>query len=309
VLRPRDRAWRTIAPDFETAVAMAAAGAPFQIAAERRYDRTGDPRRLGAALAEGATVLLPQVHQVLPRLMRLMVALRVALLGPLRQECSFLFAVEGRGRPGMGPHHDGPVDAFWLQLEGRRTVTIGPRVAPGTRQDLDARAPCRAHGWRTLDLEPGTLFHLPPWTPHEVICHGRSLALSLTWRSRHARARRATPAARRAALASWDVASGRVDAIPPISRSRLWTQIPAVPGPLTAAGSSLITPEGILRVPAAARDFARRLALMPSFPLPSTQEARVALAPLLEYGIVAPQDLPLRIIPADPRTLDGWRFA
>src|SRR5918996_3278477 len=86
VLRPRDRAWHAIAPDFATAVAMAEAGAPFQIAAERRYDRSGDPRRLRAAPAAGAPGFLPQVHHVLPRLARLMVALRVGLLGPLREE-------------------------------------------------------------------------------------------------------------------------------------------------------------------------------------------------------------------------------
>ena len=308
VLRPRDGAWRTIAPDFDAAVAMAASGLPFQIAAERRYDRSGDSRQLRAALAAGATVFLPQVHQVLPRLMRLMVALRTALLGPLREECSFLFAVEGRSRPGMGLHHDGPVDAFWLQLEGRRTVTLGPRVRPGTPEDLDPR-PRHGRGWRTFDLPPGTLLHLPPWTPHDVICRGRSLALSLTWRELDARGRRASPAARRAGLASWDVVSGRVDAMPRSSRSRLWTQIPVVAGPLAGAGFDLVTPDGILRLTTASRRLGRRLALMPSFPSPRAAADRVALAPLLERGIVAPQDLPLRIVPADPHALDGWRFA
>jgi hypothetical protein len=47
---------------------------------------------------------------------------------------------------------------------------------------------------------------------------------------------------------------------------------------------------------------------MSSFPAPG-RRARAAFAPLLEQGIVAPQDLPLRIIPADPEALDGWRFA
>ncbi len=287
---------------------MAEAGVPFQIAAERRYDRTGDPRRLRAALAAGATVFLPQVHQVLPRLMRLMVALRVALLGPLREECSFLFAVEGRSRPGMGLHHDGPVDAFWLQLEGRRTVTLGPPVPPGTPEDLDPRSPRHERGWRTLDLVPGTLLHLPPWTPHDVICRGRSLALSLTWRSLDARGRRATPATWRAGLAAWDVVSGRVDAVPAVVRSRLWTQVPVVPGPLTRAGFDLVTPDGILHLPSATRTISHRLGLMPSFPLPSGSPSRAALAPLLDHGIVAPQDLPLRIVPDDATTLDGWRF-
>ncbi|HEU4369126.1 MAG TPA: cupin domain-containing protein [Methylomirabilota bacterium] len=308
VLRSRDRAWRAIAPDFATVVAMAESGAPFQIVAERRYDRSGNPRRLGAALAAGATIFLPQVHQLLPRLMRLMVALRGGILGPLRQECSFLFAVEGRDRPGMGLHHDGPVDAFWLQLEGRRLVTLGPRVTPGTPEDLDPRTPRHGRGWRTLELRPGTLFHLPPWTPHDVVCRDRSLALSLTWRQRDSR-RRATPAAHRAGLVAWDVVSGRVDAVPPCSRSRLWTQLPAVTGPSGPAEFSLVTPDGALRLPTAARSLAQRLALMPSFPLPAAANARSALAPLLEHGIVAPHELPLRIIPTDPRALDGWRFA
>jgi hypothetical protein len=304
VLRPRDSAWRTIAPDFATVLRMAADGAPFQIAAERRYDRSGDPRRLRAACAAGATIYLPQVHQLLPRLMRLMVALRACLLGPLREECSFLFAVEGRGRPGMGLHHDGPVDAFWLQLQGRRTVTLGPRVPRGTSEDLDERAQRHGHGWRTLDLTPGTLFHLPPWTPHDVVCRARSLALSLTWRRPDARARRAGAAARAAGLVAWDVVSGRVDAVPRTSRSRLWTQVPAV---VSAGGKpALITSEGRLPLPAGSVPLARGLASMPCFR--ATGRARTALAPLLERGIVAPQDLPLRIIPDDPGALDGWSF-
>jgi hypothetical protein len=309
VLRARDRAWRDIAPDFATTVAMAESGAPFQIAMERRYDRSGNPRRLRAALATGATVFLPQVHHVLPRLARLMVALRVGLLGPLREETSFLFVVEGRSRPGMGLHHDGAVDAFWLQLEGRRTVTLGPPVRPGTPADLDLGRDGRGRGWRTLELPPGTLLHLPPWTPHDVVCHERSLALSLTWRACDARARRASPLARRAGLATWEVVSGRVDAVPPASRVHLWTQVPVVAGPLTRTGFELITPAGILRLPAPAHRLARRLALMPRFRSPLGPRGRAAVAPLLAHGVVAPQDLPLRIRPDDQRALDGWRFA
>lgn len=307
ILAPRDGAWRTIVPDFTTTVGMAAAGLPFQVAAERRYDRSGDPRGLRGALATGATIFLPQVHQVLPRLMRLMVALRIALLGPLREECSFLFAVEGRGRPGMGLHHDGAVDAFWLQVEGRRTVTLGPPVRRGTPEDLEAATERRAPGWRTVDLTPGTLFHVPPWTPHDVVCHTRSLALSLTWRRPGARARRAGRAARAAGLAAWDVVSGRVDVLPRGSRARVWTQVPAI----VARGNHglrLVTPDGTLALPAATRTMASRLALMPCLPSPRGR-ARAALSPLLKQGVLAPHDLPLRIIPADPDGLDGWRFA
>jgi hypothetical protein len=199
------------------------------------------------------------------------------------------------------------VDAFWLQLEGRRTVTLGPGVRPGTPEDLAPRREGQGRGWRTLHLEPGTLFHLPPWTPHDVVCHGRSLALSLTWRSLEVR-RRPTEAARRGALVAWDVVSGRVDTQPPQSRSRLWVQVPVVPGPRTASGFDLVAPEGVLRLPRVSRPFGDWLALMPSFASPVTEHARRALAPLLALGIVAPQDLPLRIVPDEPRALDGWRF-
>jgi len=34
-----------------------------------------------------------------------------------------------------------------------------------------------------------------------------------------------------------------------------------------------------------------------------------ATSPLLTYGLLAPYDLPVRIVPDDPRALDGWRFA
>jgi hypothetical protein len=308
VLPARDRRWRTIAPDFGTAVRMAETGAPFQIAVERRYDRSGDPRRLRGALADGATVFLPQVHQLLPRLMRLMVALRTTLLGPLREEVSFLFVVEGRSRAAMGLHHDGPVDAFWLQLEGRRTVTIGPPVRPGTRADLDSRRMRQEPGWHTLDLEPGSLFHLPPWTPHDVVCHRRSLALSLTWRRPAARSRRATTTQRRAGLVAWDVVSGRVDAMPQVSRSRLWTQVPVVAGAVSHGSFDLVTPDGRWRLPASVRPLAAGLASMPSLAAAGHPRARALLDLLLAHGVLAPHDLPLRIDPGVPLALDGWRF-
>jgi hypothetical protein len=309
VLPARDRAWRAIAPGFAACVEMAGSGLPFQIAAERRVDRSGDPRRLAAALASGQTAYLPQVHQVLPRLMRLMVSLRSAFFGPppagAREECSFLFVVEGAGRAGMGLHHDGDVDAFWLQLEGRRTVTIGPRVPRGTPEELEDPAPGsgRRPGWRTLDLEPGTLFHLPARTPHAVVCRGRSLAITLTW------TRAARPRGAMAALLGWDVVSGFAEPIPPARPRTLWTQVPVL---LRRAGRGpglrVWTPDGEgPRLTVGTGPWTDRLPLMPR--LPRSMAIRAGLAPLIDAGILAPHDLPLRIRPDDPAALDGWRFA
>ena len=232
-----------------------------------------------------------------------MVAIRATLLGPFREETSFLFMVEGRSREGMGLHHDGRVDAFWLQLEGRRSVTIGPPVRPGTPGDLDDDRLARdTAGWRTLDLAPGTLFYLPPFTPHRVICHGRSLALSLTW-SAPRRARRSARA-RAISLAAWPVASGRALGVPRPSPAHLWSQVPAV-----LDGGALVTLEGRIDLPRSARPLARRLAAMPGVSRAMLRgRHRAALATLVAHGILDARDLPAAIVPADPRALDGWRF-
>ena len=310
MLSPRDDGWRAIAPGWSACLALARAGAPFHVVADRRYDRTGDRRGLGRRLASGATIYLPQVHEILPRVARLMAAARAELFGERGEACSFLFAVAGRGREGMGLHHDGPVDALWLQLEGRRTVTLGPRVTARTPQDLDtALADRGGPGWRTVDLTPGTLFSLPPFTPHRVLCRGRSLALSLTW----APPRRGGSIEGRArARAAWPVASGRASALPRASRDRLWTQVPAVivPGGRgREVGLRVLTPDGPLDLPVSARPLARRLEAMPSLPRALLRgRHRRALAILIEHGVVGARDLPRAIVPAAPAALDGWRF-
>jgi hypothetical protein len=315
-LAPRDTAWRRIAPGAAEAIQLARSGVPFQIAIDRRYDRSGDPGHLPRALAAGATVFLPQVHQVLPRLARLMVALRHAFCGPFREECSFLFVVDGAGRSAMGLHHDGAVDSFWLQLEGRRSVTLGPRVRPGTPTDLDDR-PAGGRpgpGWSTTELGPGTLTHLPPWTPHRVMCHGRSLAATLTWGPRHPGA--AAPSSRPSrrpsgrtveSLTAWDVVSGYADDLPRPSRDRVFVQVPAIAGPRDSAGRvALWTAGGDVRPRLDAHRF---LAHLPRMPTLRRRTAGSLLEPLLAAGILGSRDLPLRIVPDEPAALDGWQFA
>jgi hypothetical protein len=301
VLRARGRAWREVVPGFDEVVGLVGRGLPFQTVAEQRYERSGDRRRLKRALASGATVYVPQAHQVLPRLARLMVALRVAVVRSAREECSFLFLVEGRGRAGMGLHHDGRVHGFWLQAEGRRTVTVGPPVTRRTPADLDDVVPS-GPGWRTLDLTPGTLFYLPPYTPHAVVCHARSLAVSMTWSAR---------ATRQAAVAlvGWDVAAGQASPRPRPSRARMWTQVPVLAArPLRDGSCTVHTPDGMLRLSASAYAVARHLTVMPALSAAEVQRHRRRLPSLIAAGLLAPEDLPRAVIPDEPRALDGWRF-
>jgi hypothetical protein len=323
LLAARDGRWRDLAPPFRDTVRLAGSGIPVQSVADRRYDRVPTSQRLARALADGHTIFLPQIHQILPRLMRLMIALRVTCFGAGGDECSFLFLVEGTDRRGMGLHHDGPVHAVWLQLEGRRTVTVGPPVRPGTPADLDDRLaqPGEAllgHGWWTGDLAPGTLLYLPPFTPHAVICRGRSLALSLTWRrpARPARDGAVAAAVRDARVARrlvrWDVASGYADRRPTDSRSRLWTQMPVVAGTPRPGGRTFTawTPHlGGIALPATARRLVTGLATMPWLSRTAVEATGTVGRALLAHGILAPHDLPLRIVPDDPSALDGWRFA
>jgi hypothetical protein len=250
--------------------------------------------------------------------MRLMVALRAAILGPFHEECSFLFITEGYGREGMGLHHDGEADQFWLQLEGRRTVTFGPAVPRRAPPDLPARA--LRHGrWRTLRLPPGALFYLPPRTPHRVLCDERSLAVSMTWKTgacagfrRPAGAAARDPGGLRAralGLTGWDVVSGYAEPIPRPCPDRLWTQVPVCPVRGEGSRRAMLVIAGAdgLPLPLGTRRLAAALTTMPALAVtgPLPDGARI----LVERGVLAPRDLPLRLIPADPAALDGWRFA
>src|SRR3989442_6935354 len=135
--RPRRSNSTELAPAFNEALRLARSGIPVQIASDRTYRRRPSRAQIDRAFAEGATVYMPQIHQVLPRVARLMAALRAMLFGGGREEASFLFIVNGKGRQGMGLHHDGEVDSVWVQLEGRRTGTTGPPVPRGSRAGLD----------------------------------------------------------------------------------------------------------------------------------------------------------------------------
>jgi hypothetical protein len=84
--------------------------------------------------------------------------------------------------------------------------------------------------------------------------------------------------------------------------------VPVVAGPVDRKRGHfpLWLPGGVLRLPASAWPIARGLSTMPSL---SRSALPSAAQPLLDLGILGPRDLPLRIVPRNPRALDGWRFA
>jgi len=43
--------------------------------------------------------------------------------------------------------------------------------------------------------------------------------------------------------------------------------------------------------------------------MPAVAASTAAAAPLVELGVLAPEDLPLVLAPDAPHALDGWRFA
>src|SRR5947199_21184 len=83
------------------------------------------------------------------------------------------------------------------------------------------------------------------------------------------------------------------------ARSRSARPSPRPPRP-TSTGAP---PEGAAWLPARTRPLASRLAGMPAVAVDAP-----AAAPLVALGVLAPEDLPLVLVPAAPRALDGWRF-
>jgi hypothetical protein len=182
VLAPRDEAWREIVPGYETCVELTRLGLPFHAVREGMHEEEPQHAEIPSYLREGKSIILIQPHELMPRLMRLIVALRAAFFGPFQEESAYLFMTEGRGQPGMALHHDGEAHSVWLQLAGTRTVALGPQVPPGTELEPEPAAFGMAGpGWSTVQLTPGSLFFLQPRVLHKVVCHERSLALSLTW--------------------------------------------------------------------------------------------------------------------------------
>ena len=218
-------------------------------------------------------------------------------------------------RPGHGTARHGPPS----RRRGRRLLAPARgashrdrRAARPARHGRGARRPSWREaavgaGWRTFDLEPGSLFHLPARTPHAVVCRRRSLAITLTW------ARVAGPAtdARRGdrppslgrgvRVRGADPPGEPAHAVGPGARCSP-SGAPPRPrfacGPRTARGHAC--PGRHARGP---RGSASCRALT------ATLAQAAGLSPLVGAGILGPRDLPLRIRPEDPSTLDGWRFA
>jgi hypothetical protein len=105
------------------------------------------------------------------------------------------------------------------------------------------------------------------------------------------------------------VVSGRAERIPPARPERLWTQVPVRTVPAARGDGAALVVAGAheLRLPPAALQVASALLTMPA--LAVTGPLTSAVGFLVEHGVLAPRDLPERVIPADLGALDGWRFA
>jgi hypothetical protein len=108
-------------------------------------------------------------------------------------------------------------------------------------------------------------------------------------------------------------------------------QVPVVAGSLSgrAATFALWTPEASVVLPRRAHPLAARLSTMPRLsvdPQPASGASKgraarsatpgsrftrdvFAIQVLRDAGILAEEDLPLLVVPADPSALEGWRFA
>ncbi|BAJ26320.1 MULTISPECIES: cupin domain-containing protein [Kitasatospora] len=144
--------------------------------AGRRESGWADPARISALLAEGATLLLPQLDQwhAGVRAMATDIALHLG-----RRTEAFCFTT-GAGRRGLDVHRD-DADVLVVQLAGAKDWTVHEPPADGHWRPGLAPAPGPV-ALRTA-LTPGEILYVPRGAPHTATGHrGLSVHLSFTIR-------------------------------------------------------------------------------------------------------------------------------
>jgi hypothetical protein len=97
----RDEAWRTVTPGSRATVRARTGSASRSTPCSSGATIASGDRRARARAGDARDRYVPQIHQVLPRVARLMVALREELLGHVPTSVVSVL-VHGRGREGMG---------------------------------------------------------------------------------------------------------------------------------------------------------------------------------------------------------------
>ncbi|MER7754400.1 cupin domain-containing protein [Kitasatospora sp. NPDC097643] len=204
--------------------------------AGRREDGFADPRRIAALLADGATLLLPQLDQWHAPVRAL--ATDIALELGRRTE-AFCFAT-GAGRRGLDVHRD-DADVLVVQLAGEKEWTV--HDAPADGHWRPGLAPEPGPVALATVLTPGEVLYVPRGAPHTATGRqGLSVHLSFTIRE-------AGTAGLRGAVGAWLAAGDWTDALP---------ERPATPEDLLAAAEEVLrlgrerlaalTPDELLRL-------------------------------------------------------------
>ncbi|MBV6700320.1 cupin domain-containing protein [Kitasatospora aureofaciens] len=169
--------------------------------AGRREGGFADPDRIAALLADGATLLLPQLDQWHASVRAL--ATGIALELGRRTE-AFCFAT-GAGRRGLDVHRD-DADVLVVQLAGEKEWTVHEAPADGRWHPGPAPEP----GAVALEsvLRPGEVLYVPRGAPHMATGRqGLSVHLSFTIRE-------AGTGRLRDAVGEWLAAGGWANALP-----------------------------------------------------------------------------------------------
>ncbi|MGW4383418.1 JmjC domain-containing protein [Kitasatospora sp. NPDC004531] len=217
-----------VVPEAEFCTARTVAG--------RREQGFADPERIERLLADGATLLLPQLDQWHPSVRALAADIALALG---RRTEAFVFAT-GTGRRGLDVHRD-DADVLVVQLAGEKEWTV--HEAPTDGRWHPGPAPQPGPVALATVLRAGQVLYVPRGAAHAATGHaGLSVHLSFT-------VREAGTGGLRGAIGEWLAGGDWAETLP---------QRPATEGELLATAAELLrlgrarldelTPERLLRL-------------------------------------------------------------
>ncbi|MFJ5120395.1 JmjC domain-containing protein [Kitasatospora sp. NPDC088548] len=218
------------------AVVPAAEFCTVRTVAGRREDGFADPVRIAALLAEGASLLLPQLDQWHAPVRALAADIAVELG---RRTEAFCFAT-GAGQRGLDVHRD-DADVLVVQLAGEKEWTVHESPADGRWRPGLAPEP-GAVALSTV-LRPGEVLYVPRGAPHSATGRqGLSVHLSFT-------VREVGTGQLRGAVGEWLAGGGWADGLP--ERPATTAELLATAAEVLRLGRARLaglTPEELLRL-------------------------------------------------------------